>query len=118
MGDDFLWRLFDRRYLSNLLVLRETLDTPFTMNTPTESRRGLRLARKGKTSLSGHYFGKAGDTLFKYTAESIRQAMKEGCIKVPYPCRLERLKNGKPITWLHMDVHEVGQNEDVIFFNV
>lgn len=123
------WRFFDPRLLENMLFIREKLGKAITVNNwksgGSMSQRGLRtnvspLVRK-KTGLylSAHLRGGALDFgVSGMTAIEVREWIKEHENEMPHPCRLERNLNGKPISWVHLDVDYEPKNPRVYLFDV
>lgn len=126
------WRFLCPRLLETILILRKSLDSPFTVNTWKQGgvydERGLRDNKtdilknrtlKGKLYLSAHIMGKALD--FKVegmTSEQVRMWIVTNADKFPYRLRLEHNKNGKPISWVHLDVHCDIRKPKVYLFNI
>jgi len=126
------WRFLCPRLLETILILRKNLNLPFTANTWKKGgiydERGLRdnmtdvlknRTKKGRLYLSAHIMGKALD--FKVegmTAEQVRMWIVANEDLFPYRLRLEHNKNGKPISWVHLDVHCDIDNPKVYLFDV
>jgi hypothetical protein len=115
------WKFIDKTLLDCLLVVREGLGKPMTINNwhvgGQFSQRGLRTnispMVKGKTSLylSAHLFGKAVDfDVAGMTAVQVREWIVANADKFPCKIRLERNMNGKPINWVHLDTL-AGEND-------
>jgi len=135
MGD-LLWMVFDQKGLETIDLLREKYG-PALMNTwsmsPEKQRmygthnwRGYREAGskyvKGRNGLkfgnvSQHRFGRAFDlAFFDYTAEEIRQDMRNNPIKPEFE-HISRVEND--VSWLHIDLGNYLRVERWIkFFNV
>jgi len=120
------WRFIDRDLLEVLLIIREQLDRPITINNwkwgGIFAQRGLRhnqsdlVKRKTRIYLSAHMFGKAIDFDVKgMTACEVREWLEDNEHLLPYPIRLERNLNGKPINWVHLDVIDQGQGKVYLF---
>jgi hypothetical protein len=61
--------------------------------------------------------GKAVDFTVKgYTAEEVREKIQE----MTFPCkiRLEHHKDGKPISWVHLDIIDEPKNPEIYLFDV
>jgi len=123
------WKFLDPTILECILVVREGLDKPMTINNwkwgGKFSQRGLRHNMssmvKGKTRpyLSAHMFGKAVDFDVKgMTAIEVRKWIVENEDKFPCKIRLERNLNGKPITWVHLDTMSDDSAPKVYQFDV
>lgn len=123
------WQFIDRDLQETLLIVREGIDKPITINTwsfgGSMSQRGLRHNRSsmvvGKTKpyLSAHMMGKAVDFNVKgMGAESVRKWICDNEHLFPYKIRLEHKMNGKPITWVHLDVMYNEDNPHIYKFNV
>jgi len=119
------WELID----VNLIKLIDALREEFGQATINDylyggSRMwsGLRTADSPDYSVtSQHSFGRAVDMKFKnVSAEAVRQAMLKDPSKwvaiYPY-ISLEHLKDGKPISWLHIDVRN-NSEPGIRLFNV
>ena len=129
---DRSWRFLDLRLLETILIIRKTINKPFTINTWYKGgrfdERGLRdnvqdilknKTIKGSLYLSAHVLGKALDfTVEGMTAEEVRDWIIANQHILPYKIRLEHKKNGKPITWVHLDVIFELHNPKVYLFNV
>ena len=108
------WKFLDKDILTCMLVVREGLGKPITVNNwkagGSFSQRGLRhnmsslVKNKTRLYLSAHIFGKAFDFVVKgMTAVEVREWIVANPDKFPCKIRLERNMNGKPISWIHMD---------------
>jgi len=108
------WKFLDKDILTCMLVVREGLGKPITVNNwkagGSFSQRGLRhnmsslVKNKTRLYLSAHIFGKAFDFDVKgMTAVEVREWIVANPDKFPCKIRLERNMNGKPISWIHMD---------------
>lgn len=131
MGEK-IWAFFPRRSLLMLLIIRELLDTPITINDwfrgGSFQQRGFRssfsylvknMVKRGRLYLSMHLFFRAFDFhTNKYNAEEIRNIIKQNADLFPFKIRLEHLKNGKPISWVHTDCKHEKKNPQVYLFNV
>lgn len=129
---DRAWKFFSTDILECLLITREGLGKPITINTWHKGgkfkQRGLRsniqqIVRRYtkllKLYLSGHPLGEA----FDFDVEGMSPVQVRMWIvknQHLYPCRirLERRKKGKPITWVHMDTIQELHNPKVYFFDV
>lgn len=126
------WKFFSTDALHALLITREGIGRPMTVNTWRNggrfSQRGLRtnlqnifrqFFRSGKLYLSGHVLGEAFDFDVKgMSAESVRGWIIDHAYKYPMKIRLENLKNGRPINWVHLDTIQEVRNPKVYLFNV
>lgn len=126
------WKFICPRLLYTLLVIREELDRPMTINNwkwgGKFSQRGLRsnlgyifysMFKKRRLYLSGHVLGKAVDfDVEGMTAIEVRQWLNGFHDKLPYKIRLENLMRGKPISWVHIDMLWEDRNNKVKLFNV
>ena len=114
------WRVFDTRLLENLLFMRKDLGKSFYVNNYRKGLqyRGYDNGYRPKTSLSYHKLGKAIDFTVKgMTPNQVRDYIRKNYKRFPYPAgRIEVLKKGKPISWVHYDIGaEEGQ---LLEFNV
>ena len=132
-GDES-FQFFDTDTLHCLLVLREGIGEPFTINTWKQGgsfdERGLRTNLsdivKGKTNknslyLSGHVLGKAFDFTAKTTSpDGVRKWAVDNKDKFPCKIRFENVnsKTGKTITWVHFDTKDESKNPKVYLFNI
>ncbi|MCP4984927.1 MAG: hypothetical protein GY928_02325 [Colwellia sp.] len=122
------WRFLDYRLLRSLLIIREGLGRPITVNSGKRQQRGLRTIvqqmiknyfYKDKLYISAHLLGKAVDfDVEGMTAEEVRAWILKNKKKFPFKIRLERNKNGKPLTWNHLDVIWEEKNSKVHLFDV
>jgi len=126
------WFVFDTSALHSLLLLREGIGKPFLINNwywdGIYDERGFRdniqfifygATLKKKMYLSGHVLGKAFDiTITDMDAEFVRKWIVLHQDIFPCKIRLEHLKNGVPITWLHIDTCDYPENPKIYFFNV
>ena len=120
------------RLLHTMLVIREAINKPITINTWHKggrfSQRGLRTnigqivrkkTQRGVLYLSAHTMGKAVDFDVKgMTAEQVRAWLKSNIKILPYKIRLEHKMRGKPIGWVHLDVFSKETNNKIYLFNV
>lgn len=123
------WKFIDDKLIETLLVIREGLDKPMTINNwkwgGNFSQRGLRhnrsplvIGKKG-VYLSAHMLGKAADFDVKgMTAEEVREWIEENEDMFPHKVRLEHKLKGKIIGWCHIDVYDDPSNPKVYKFNV
>ena len=128
LGSDS-WLLFATETLHCLLIVREELNKPITINNwkwgGSFSQRGFRentspIVRK-KTSLylSAHVFGQAFDfDVEGMVATEVREWIKENADLFPCKVRLERNINGKVISWVHLDTKQYEKNPKVYLFDV
>tara|TARA_R110002012_G_scaffold321558_1_gene549837 strand:+ start:256 stop:732 length:477 start_codon:yes stop_codon:yes gene_type:complete len=126
------WKFFSTDSLHALLITREGIARPMTINTWMRggkfSQRGLRsnvqdifrqMFKSQKLYLSGHVLGEAFDFDVKgMSAESVRGWIIDHDYKYPMKIRLEHKKNGKPINWVHLDTIQEIHNPKVYLFNV
>lgn len=122
---DNAWQFFDDRLLETLLVIREKLGKPVTVNNwklgGNLTQRGLRCnvcqlvaekTRLKKVYMSAHSQGTAVDFDVKgMTALDVRNWIKDNQILLPYPIRLEQ-----DVTWVHMDMRNDGTRGKVVYF--
>ena len=115
------WRFLDYRILYSLLIVREGLNTPITVNNGRLQQRGLRTIAQqlvknkvyqNKLYVSAHLFGKAVDFDVKgMTAQQVRDWIVVNKDLFPYKIRLE-----DEVTWVHMDVIWEKKNPKVYLF--
>lgn len=129
---DRAWKFFSTEALHMLLIIRKNIDKPMTINNwfwgGKFSQRGLRtnlqnifrqMFLSSKLYLSGHVLGEAFDFDVKgMTAPEVREWIKSNSDLFPFKIRLERLKNGKQINWVHVDTIQELQNPKVYEFDV
>ena len=120
------WRFIDADLLRVLLVIREEIGRPITINNWAfgggMTQRGLRhnlsplTTRSGRVYLSAHIFGKAVDFNVKgMTACEVREWIEDNADLLPASVRLERNKGGEPISWVHLDVLTIGGEKFYLF---
>jgi hypothetical protein len=126
------WKFLCPRLLHTMLVIRILADKPITINNWSNggrfSQRGLRSNlgaifmskfRKGRLYLSGHVLGKAADFDIKgMTAPGVRNWLETIEDQLPYKIRLEDTMNGKPISWVHIDMLWEERNPHIYRFKV
>ena len=126
------WMFLCPRLLYTLLVIREGIGQPMTINNWHSGgrfkQRGLRSNlgyiflskfKKGILYLSGHVLGKAVDFDVKgMTANEVRDWLVENESILPYKIRLENKMGGKFISWVHVDMLWSPSNKKVYKFNV
>jgi len=126
------WQFIDIRLLHTILIIRDELDLPITANDwlwgGRFSQRGLRTnicnivknkTDKNKLYLSAHCLGKALDFDVKgMEAYEVRNWILENEYLFPYKIRLENLKDGTSINWVHLDVYYLDKNPKIYMFNV
>lgn len=126
------WKFFSTEALQMLLILRKNIDRPITINNWYKggkfSQRGLRtnlqnifrqMFKSGKLYLSGHVLGEAFDLDVKgLKATQVRSWILNNSRLFPFKIRLENKKNGKPISWVHIDCLQESENPKVYLFNV
>ena len=122
---DRAWKFFDTNLLKAILIIREGLNKPITINTSTMQQRGLRhnespiVMNKTRPYLSAHCLGKALDfNVQGINSEDVRAWIKKNYFKFDFKIRLEHKKNGKPISWVHIDTIDEEQNAEIYLFNV
>lgn len=116
------WKFLDYRLLYALLIVREGLGKPITVNTRKLQQRGLRTILqqlvknyfyKDKLYLSAHLLGKAVDfDVEGMTAQEVRDWIISNKDLFPFKIRLEG-----EVTWVHMDVIWELKNPMVYVFN-
>lgn len=123
------WKFIDKSLLDCLLIIREKLGKPMTINNWHKggqfSQRGLRTnispLVKGKTGLylSAHLFGKAVDfDVSGMTAVEVRNWIVANAALFPCKIRLERNMGGKPINWVHLDTLAGDSDPKILQFDV
>jgi len=123
------WKFIDKTILETLLIIREGIGFPMTINNwkwgGRFSQRGLRhnqsqlVKSKTRLYLSAHIFGKAFDfDVQGMTAVDVRKWIVENADLFPYKVRLERNMNGKPISWVHIDTMSDDSKPKVYQFDV
>jgi hypothetical protein len=123
------WRFFDQRLLETLLYIRVNLDKSMTINNwkwgGSFSQRGLRtnvsplVKKKTSLYLSAHLRGGAIDFDVKdMTSIEVREWLVSKADELPHKIRLENNMNGKPISWVHLDVDNEARNPKVYLFDV
>lgn len=118
---DRAWRFLDYRLLYALLIIREGIGRPITVNKGRLQQRGLRTIvqqmiknyfYKDRLYLSAHLFGKAVDFDVKgWTAAQVRLWIVDNHHLFPFKIRLEDL-----VTWVHLDVMWEEKNSNVYLF--
>lgn len=118
---DRAWRFLDYRLLYALLIIRENLDLPITVNNGKRQQRGLRTIiqqmiknyfYKDKLYLSAHLLGKAVDFDVKgMKAQSVRKWIVDNKKLFPFKIRLE-----DKVSWVHLDVIWEQKNSHVYLF--
>jgi hypothetical protein len=123
------WKFLDKTALSCLIVVREGIGFPMTVNNwkwgGKFSQRGLRhnmsplVKRKTRIYLSAHIFGKAFDfDVQGMSSIEVRKWIVENELKFPCNIRLERNQGGKPINWVHLDTMSTESAQKVYLFDV
>lgn len=123
------WQFICPMLLETLLIIRKELGKPMTINNWHKggqfSQRGLRHNQsplvKGKSAmyLSAHLMGKAVDfDVQGMSAVEVRNWLSNNSSILPCKIRLENLMDGKPISWVHLDVYQNEKNSKVYLFNV
>lgn len=113
------WQFFDTETLHTLLVLRkEILRVPMTINAGESTQRGLRCNLcaivKGQKNqyLSAHLMGKGFDVVSsQMTAQEMRDKIFENADKLPVPIRIE-----DGVSWLHFDTFDPSNGKNKITF--
>jgi hypothetical protein len=132
LGDYFFLSRFDKRLLENLLWIRVNVGASITVNDwlwgGRFDERGIRdtstpmvqaRAKRNDAWLSGHVLAMALDyDVEGQTAVEHREWLKKHENELPHPIRLERNLNGKPISWVHMDVCDDPKNPKVYEFDI
>lgn len=132
LGSYFFLSRLDIRLIKTLLVLRTTLNLPFTINNykfgGRLTQRGVRdtstalmkdRALKNDPWLSAHSLAMGVDFDVKgMTATEVRSWIKENKDLLPFKVRLERRYKGKEISWVHLDVCDDPRNPKVYEFDV
>jgi hypothetical protein len=126
---DDCWQFIDEKLIDSLLVIRDGLCKPMTINNwlwgGKFKQRGLRhnlnaiVQNKENIYLSAHMLGKGVDFDVKdMIAEDVRSWIIENGNKFEHKIRLEHKKDGKPISWVHLDVLDNPENPLIYLFNV
>lgn len=126
---DSAWKFIDEKLLKCLLIVRKGLDRSIKVNDwsfgGSMQQRGLRHNRSsmviGKKSiyLSAHMMGKAVDfNVSGMESTEVRKWIQDNAELFPCKIRLENKLNGKPISWVHLDVIQEEKNPKVYLFNV
>lgn len=126
---DAAWKFIDEMLIECILVVREELGKPMTINNwkwgGQFSQRGLRhnmspmVQKKTRMYLSAHMFGKAVDfDVEGMTAVEVREWIVANADKFPCKIRLERNMKGKPISWVHLDIMSDPSKGKVYQFDV
>ena len=115
------WRFLDYRLLYALLIVREGLKNPITINHGAAQQRGLRTIvqqmiknyfYKDRLYLSAHLLGKAVDFDVKgMQAQTVRDWIVKKEDLFPFKIRLE-----DKVTWVHLDVIWEQKNPKVYLF--
>ena len=119
---DRAWRFFGTNALHALLIVRENIDAPITVNSGNREQRGLRTniqplvrdkAERNQLYISAHILGRAFDFDVKdMTAEQVRDWIVENEELFPFKIRLE-----DGVSWVHMDDIDEEKNPKVYLFN-
>lgn len=129
-NQDQLWSFLDENLKKTIDIIREILGVPLIINQhgAGHHQRGMRchLCDLVTTNLSPyistHMQGKAADLILSseanMTAEQARHRIEQSSVKLPCNIRFEHNQNGKPITWIHVDVRDNPQNKKVYWFDV
>lgn len=113
------WQFFDTNTLHTLLVLRrDILCVPMTINAGDSTQRGLRcnlcsiVKGQKKQYLSAHLMGKGFDVISsQITAQEMRYKIFENAEKLPVPIRIE-----DGVSWLHFDTFDPSNGKNKITF--
>ncbi len=129
-GED-AWFIFDTNTLLCLLIIREGIGKPITINNwhtgGQFSQRGYRsniseiVESKRNLYVSGHMIGKAFDFDVKgMTADQVRTWIHSKADFFPCKVRLENknLLTSKTINWVHFDICHYDRNPKVYLFNI
>lgn len=130
-GEDS-WQFLDTEALECLYIIRHGIGKPCIINDwfwgGKSQQRGFRTNiqqifrryfTRNKLYLSGHVLGKAFDLIFDgISAPEVREWIINNQDLFPCKLRLECLKNGKEITWVHFDTKHLERNPKVYTFNV
>jgi hypothetical protein len=117
------WQFLDTEILHTLLVVRrDILKVPITVNDTVHHQRGLRCnicdlvqekSKAGKIYLSAHCNGAGLDLIPQgVTAEEARNKIQVDHNLLPYPIRLE-----KDVTWVHIDCYDYMNGHKVNYFS-
>ncbi len=126
------WFVFNTETLHCLLLMREGIGKSFTINTwlwgGDYDERGFRenvssitynKTMRERLYTSGHVIGCAFDFKVKgMSAPEVRDWIETNEEIFPCKIRLEDLKNGTPITWVHFDTKHYENNPKVYRFDV
>lgn len=118
------WQFFDEKLLRTIDLIRDLFDAAITINDwqwgGNFQQRGLRSnidnivkdhTNNNLLYCSAHCYGQAVDfDIEGYTAEEVRQYLKENKEFLPYPIRLEN-----NVSWVHLDIRDTGSK--VYIFN-
>ena len=126
---EMAWKFIDTRLLECLLIIRQELDSPISINNwfygGNFTQRGLRhnmsplVASKDRLYLSAHIFGKAVDfDVSGMTSVEVRKWIVDNPQKFPHKIRLERNLGGKPIGWVHLDIMSDDSKPKIYQFDV
>lgn len=130
-GDD-AWALFRTETLECLLIMRKGINKPFTINTwwwdGVYDERGFRentcdmckkKTKKGQMYTSGHVLGCGFDFTVKDTSpDLVREWIENNHFLFPCKIRLEDLKDGEPINYIHFDTKYYERHPKIYRFNV
>lgn len=124
------WSFLDEDLKKTIDIIREILNVPLTVNQPKLQvyQRGLRchscnLVKSNNTPyVTTHLQGKAADLVLPancgMTAEDARHKIQIHADLLPCDIRFEHRQNGKPISWIHVDVRGNEKGEKVYWFDV
>ena len=115
------WRFLDPKALHALLIVREGIRLPITVNVGNRQQRGLRTniqqMVRNKTILnrlyiSAHIQGKAFDfDVEGLSAKTVRKWIVENSGRFPFKIRLE-----SGVSWVHLDTVWENKNPHVYLF--
>ena len=129
---DNSWFVFQTDALHCLLIMREKIGKPFTINNwfwhGQYDERGFRdnlshifreKTFEDKLYLSGHVLGCAFDFKVKnMSSPEVRNWIVNNPNLFPCKIRLENRLNGKPISWVHFDTKYYEKNPKIYLFDV
>lgn len=118
VGERVAWQMFDERLLRNLQWLRERFGVTYVNINGVFTDRGFDSGTYRTSGTSQHNHGRAIDCHFKdYSIAEVHKILKEEHMNMPEPnIWVEATHNGKPITWLHIDVR-YSEHKGIYFFN-
>lgn len=115
------WRFLDPKALHALLIVREGIRRPITVNAGNRQQRGLRTniqqivrnkSLRNRLYISAHIQGKAFDFDIKgLSARVVRGWIQENAGRFPFKIRLEI-----GVSWVHLDTIWENKNPRVYLF--